>query len=88
MKYLEELYTISLFYEALEGVCVADDDAAYNLYKEGKYFEGLPFFESSQCVHRKPNNDVESADRNLAKEMKLHAKHKKATQWTIYNRTL
>lgn len=68
MKDLEKLYTTALFYEALEGVCVADEDAAYNLYKEEKYFEGLPFFESFKCVHCKPGIDVSPPDGQFATE--------------------
>ncbi len=45
MDDLGKLYNAVLFYIALEGVCVADDDAAYNLSKEGKYFEGYSYFE-------------------------------------------
>ena len=78
MKDLEKLYTTALFYAALEGVCVADDDATYNLYKEEKYFEGLLFFESFKCVHSKPDIDMDLADGNLVKEMELHAEHKKS----------
>ena len=29
MKDLQKLYTTTLFYEALEGVCAADEDTAY-----------------------------------------------------------
>ncbi|MDE6984992.1 MAG: hypothetical protein K2O99_10755 [Lachnospiraceae bacterium] len=41
MEDLEKLYTTALFYEALEGVCVADDDAAYDLYKEGNILKAF-----------------------------------------------
>ena len=37
---LGKLYNAVMFYVALEGVCIADDKAAYDLSKEGKYFEG------------------------------------------------
>ena len=33
--------------------------------KEGKHFEGLPFFESFKCVHGRPDIDVNPADGNL-----------------------
>ncbi len=78
MKDLGNLYTTALFYEALQGACVADKDAAYNLYREGKHFEGLPFFESFKCIHSKPDIDASLADGNLVKEMKLEAEHKKS----------
>ena len=77
MEDLEKLYTTALFYEALEGVCVADDDAAYDLYKEGKYFEGLPFFERFKCIHNGSDIDVDTADGNLVKEMQLYTEHRK-----------
>ena len=34
-----------MFYVALEGVCIADDESAYDLSNEGKYFEGYSFFD-------------------------------------------
>ena len=45
MNDLGKLYNAVIFYIALEGVCVADDDAAYSLSKEGKYFKGYSYFE-------------------------------------------
>ena len=45
MKDLEKLYNAVRFYVALEGILFAEDDVAYNLYKEGKYFESYPYFE-------------------------------------------
>ena len=77
MKDLENLYITTLFYEALEGVCVADEDAAYNLYKEGRYFEELPYFEKFKSIHNKPDIDVSSAGGNIVKEMKLYAEYEK-----------
>ena len=77
MEDLEKLYTTALFYEALEGLCVFDDDAAYDLYKEGKYFEELPFFESFKCVHGRLAIDVNLADGKLVKEIQFHAEHQK-----------
>lgn len=61
----------------MENVCVADEDVAYNIYKEGKYFEGLPYFEIFKKIHRSQNIYVCLADRNLVKEMKFHAEYKK-----------
>lgn len=77
MKDLEKLYTTALFYEALEGVYIADEDAACNLYKEGKYFEGLPFFESFKNIHSMPDIDMSPAGGNLVKEMRLYAEYQK-----------
>ena len=45
MTDLGNLYKAVMFYVALEGICVADDEAAYDLSKEGKYFEGYSVFE-------------------------------------------
>lgn len=45
MDDLGKLYNAVMFYIALEGVYVADDDAAYNLSREGKHFEGYSYFE-------------------------------------------
>lgn len=42
---LGKLYNAVMSYVALECVCVADDEVAYNLSKEGKYFEGYSFFD-------------------------------------------
>ncbi len=78
MKDLEKLYTTALFYEALEGICVADEDTACSLYKEGKYFEGLPFFESFKNIQVMPDIDVSPAGGNLVKEMELYAEYQKS----------
>ena len=40
MNDLEKLYNAVRFYVALEGILFTEDDVAYNLYGEGKYFEG------------------------------------------------
>lgn len=45
MTDLGKLYNAVMFYVALEGASVADDEAAYDLSKEGKYFEGYSVFE-------------------------------------------
>lgn len=78
MKDLEKLYTTALFYEALEGVFVADEDIAYDLYKEGRYFEGLPFFESFKNIRSMPDIDIRPAEGDLVKEMELYAEYQKS----------
>jgi len=78
MKDLGALYTTALFYEALEGICVANEDAAYDLYREGKYFEGLPFFESFKGIHSMPDVDVSQAGGSLVKEMQIYAEYRKS----------
>lgn len=45
MDDLEKLYNAVRFYVTLEGILFAGDDAAYNLYEEGKYFESYSYFE-------------------------------------------
>jgi hypothetical protein len=52
MKDLGKLYNAVRFYVALEGILYADDEAAYNLYEEGRYFEGYNYFE--QYKHASP----------------------------------
>ena len=53
MKDLEKIYNAVRFYIALEGILFAEDDVAYNLYKEGKYFESYSYFEKYK--HASPN---------------------------------
>ena len=45
MHDLERFYTAAQFYFALKKVCAGDGDDAFDLAQEGKFFEGLPFFE-------------------------------------------
>ena len=45
MDDLGKLYNAVRFYVALEGILFAEDDAAYHLYEEGRYFEGYSCFE-------------------------------------------
>ena len=42
---LGKLYNAVMFYVALEGACAANDEATYDLSKEGKYFENCSFFD-------------------------------------------
>ena len=42
---LGKLYNAVMYYVALEGICIGDDEATYDLSKEGKFFEGYSFFE-------------------------------------------
>ena len=52
MNDLGKLYNAVRFYVALEGILFAEDDVAYNLYEEGRYFESYSFFE--QYKHARP----------------------------------
>lgn len=45
MNDLGKLYNAVRFYVALEGILFAEDDIAYNLYEEGRYFESYSYFE-------------------------------------------
>ena len=45
MDDLGKLYNAVMFYIALDGVCVADNDAAFSHSRDGKYFEGYSYFE-------------------------------------------
>lgn len=45
MDDLGKLYNAVMFYIALDGVCVADNDATFSLSRDGKYFEGYSYFE-------------------------------------------
>lgn len=73
MKDLEKLYNAARYYIALEGVCLGDDEAARNLYSEGRHFEGYPFFERYKVYYEQPEIDYSSASGDLLKEMQLDA---------------
>lgn len=75
MEDLGKLYNAVLFYEALEGICVAEEEDAYNLYKEGKYFERYSFFEHYKLRHDIPDIDVSSANGDIIEEMKLYREY-------------
>ena len=45
MRDLGHFYNAAQFYFAFKDVCSGDAEKAFNLAKEGKFFEGLPFFE-------------------------------------------
>lgn len=70
---LGKLYNAIMYYVALEDVCVGDDEAAYDLSREGKFFESYSFFE--KCKHSKVDipdellGDIRSREDFLA-EMK------------------
>ncbi len=42
---LGRLYNAARFYIALDGVTMAEESAAYNLYQQGRFFESSPKFE-------------------------------------------
>ena len=45
MRDLGKFYNAAQFYFAFKDVCSGDGDKAFELAQEGKFFEGLPFFE-------------------------------------------
>lgn len=79
MTDLEKLYNAARFYLALEGICVADENAAYNMYGEGKYFEALPVFERfKHTAPEIPDSVYAPANGDLLKEMELENQYKAA----------
>ena len=72
MSDLGKLYNAARFYSALEGVCVADEDSAFNLYREGRHFEAPPFFEKYKHeTPTVPDDILAPAKGDLIKEMQL-----------------
>ena len=45
LRDLGNLYNAARFYIALDGVTMAEENAAYNLYQQGRFFESSPKFE-------------------------------------------
>lgn len=75
MTDLGGLYQATAFYFALDQMCLGNDEAALHLSEEGKFFEGLPFFEQyhHDCENQ-PDIDYSSAGGDLVKEMQLDKK--------------
>jgi len=76
MKDLEKLYNAVRFYVALEGLLFADDELAYNLYEEGRYFESYSYFE--RYKHAEPDvpdeiiGDVTNQEELLASMIRVN----------------
>ena len=70
---LGKLYNAVMFYVALEGVCIADDESAYDLSNEVKYFEGYSFFDKYKhpIVAIPDDLDYGDAKGNLIEEMRI-----------------
>jgi len=70
---LEKLYNAAMCYVALEGVCIADNETAYDLSKEGKYFDGYSFFDKYKhpIVAIPDNLDYGDAKGNLIEEIRI-----------------
>lgn len=79
MKDLGSLYNAVRFYVALEGLIYSDDEIAYNLYQEGKYFESLSFFEhykhSAPDIPDEMLDEIEAGTDDIVERMKLADKY-------------
>ena len=76
MKDLGNLYNAARFYIAMDALCVLDNGVAYNMYKEGRYFEALDVFERYKHNAETPEIDVSSAKGDLLAEMQLYNKYR------------
>ena len=75
-EFLEELgklYNAARFYMALDGVAVAEENAAYHLYEEGRFFESSALFEKYKVAQPElPDDfDASAAGGDLLKEMQM-----------------
>ena len=77
LRDLEQLYNAARFYIALDGVVMADENAAYNLYQQGRFFESSPLFEKYKFHRSKlPDDfDVSKAGDDLVEIMKMENKY-------------
>lgn len=73
MHELGQLYNAARFYFALDGVTVAKEAAAYDLYEKGKFFESSALFEKYKVAHPElPEDfDLSAAGGDLLKEMQM-----------------
>ena len=78
---LGKLYTIASYYFALQGIALGKDDLAYDLNAEGRFFEGLPFFEKYKYFEVEDpaydGVDLSVAEGNLRREILLLAEYRK-----------
>ncbi len=77
MRDLNRLYTTTAYYFALENVALGDDTMAYYLSEEGRFFEGLPFFDKYKYRHVIQDEDIDlsAAEGDLRKEIMLLAEY-------------
>ncbi len=77
LKELGNLYNAARFRIALDGVLLADEQAAYNLYHEGRFFESSQLFEQyKRHLPQLPSDfDMSASDSDLIKEMQLENKY-------------
>lgn len=74
MQDLERFYQAMRMHFAFEQMCLGNDEPALTLYEDGKYFDGLPFFEQYRSDPDDfPDVDYSSAGGDLLKMMQLDA---------------
>ena len=79
MRDLRRLYTTTAYYFALENVALGEDDMAYYLSEEGRFFEGLPFFDKYKYYDDSQDEEIDlsAADGDLRKEIMLLTEYRK-----------
>ena len=80
MHDLESFYTAAQFYFALKKVCAGDGDDAFDLAQEGKFFEGLSYFEKYKREENFQEHKLEKGEitpQQLLDEMISERKKKK-----------
>ncbi|MBR1693516.1 MAG: hypothetical protein IJ711_12195 [Lachnospiraceae bacterium] len=75
MSDLENLHNAARFYIALEAICFANNEPAYEMYQTGRHFHGLPYFERYKLNMEIPYIDLSAANGDLLEEMKLGNKY-------------
>lgn len=70
---LRKLYNAVMFYVALETICITNNETAYDLSKEGKYFECYSFFDKYKhtTATAPDDSDYEKTKGNLIEEMRI-----------------
>lgn len=89
MHDLESFYIATQFYFALKKVCAGDGDDAFGLAQEGKFFEGLPYFEKYKREeyfqeHKLKNGEItpqQLLDEMIAERKKRKSKEQKEIAW-------
>lgn len=62
----------------MEDICIADEEASYHFYKEGKHFETTSHFERFKFYPREiPDLDVSAVDGDILKEMGIYGEYEK-----------
>jgi ssDNA-binding Zn-finger/Zn-ribbon topoisomerase 1 len=76
---LGRLYVAAQFYFALKDECSGNSDQAFNMATEGKFFEGLPFFERYKREEPEKQESVPETDTlgDIVEIMKAYAKLRK-----------